>query len=608
MPVLTVVDTTGTQRYIFSSNRLRESIGASEIVARATSCWVFEVLRETFGVEKTNLKTAQQSRRSPFDEIDNNKAIEDSSGNIVLDTEVIYAGGGNTLILFASRNKAKHFALRYTKLLLERAPGLDVVIAHSQDFGIADKDEEETVDESGEVDDFGNFIKKTIQRSAILRVLDETMKKVNQKKANRRLPAPLLGMAVSAQCVSTGGVATHDPLDLATNNKLRRSLQEKYRGGYVSAETFAKLQMAQKASERLKSESFSGIDLNGLQIPRELDDLGRTRDEASFVAIVHTDGNRMGERMKAARDGTTNRECVEKMRRFSKSIYEANLVALKEMLRLLRAHIEPGASGSWDLKSPNDQSFSLSQNAERDETFFPLRPLIFGGDDLTFICDGRLALALTAFYLDALETRAPKLSDHKPLYARAGVSIVKSHYPFRRAYNLAEKLAQSAKDRINEIDEDNKQVAALDWHVAMTGLAGDVGEIREHEYTVKQGSLNMRPISLRAKDQTDWRTWQGFAQVIKEFQEGWKDRRNKVKALREALRGGKDKTEEFLKLHPSNKLPPMPNCDGMKAEGWHSNRCGYFDAIEMVDLFFSLDETELKQAPDKAHTIGGAAE
>jgi hypothetical protein len=46
MSVLTVIDVSEIQPYIFGSNHLRESIGASEIVARATSLWVFDVLNE----------------------------------------------------------------------------------------------------------------------------------------------------------------------------------------------------------------------------------------------------------------------------------------------------------------------------------------------------------------------------------------------------------------------------------------------------------------------------------------------------------------------------------------------------------------------------------
>ncbi|NWG76098.1 MAG: hypothetical protein HXY24_16115, partial [Rubrivivax sp.] len=38
MPVLTGIDVLGIQRYVFASNRLRDSVSASWLVHRATAC------------------------------------------------------------------------------------------------------------------------------------------------------------------------------------------------------------------------------------------------------------------------------------------------------------------------------------------------------------------------------------------------------------------------------------------------------------------------------------------------------------------------------------------------------------------------------------------
>lgn len=43
---VTVLDTGGIQPFIFGSNVLRENIGASELVHRATRLWAFEVLAD----------------------------------------------------------------------------------------------------------------------------------------------------------------------------------------------------------------------------------------------------------------------------------------------------------------------------------------------------------------------------------------------------------------------------------------------------------------------------------------------------------------------------------------------------------------------------------
>jgi len=272
---------------------------------------------------------------------------------------------------------------------------------------------------------------------------------------------------------------------------------------------------------------------------------------------------------------------------------------------LLLVHIEKGKDESGKEKlfvfDRRGEKFALSEEKRGGKLYahLPIRPLIFGGEDVVFVCDGRLALALSAFFLKLMEDQ--ELEDNKPPYTRAGIAIVKAHYPFARAYSLAENLASSAKERINEIDEKNKQISALDWHLAMTGLAGGIGEIRDREYLSDENKkLFMRPLSLKGKTSTDWRVWADFKKVIDEFQEGWKGKRSKVKTLREALRHGADKTEEFLKL-TGTELPRMIHTN-LEKRGWEGSaggRCGYFDAIEIMDIFFPLDEAKLGSGQDR---------
>lgn len=571
MACLTIIDVAGIQKYIFGSNRLKEIIGASEIVAQATSWWIFDVLREDFTTWNTNLNAKSTERKSPFVEINEGVAIEDKN----LDAEIIYAGGGNTLILFADKNKAVEFTKKYTRKLLKDARGLEAVIAHSEKFQM----DETSAD----------------GKPKILEIIDDTFEKLNVKKSNRQTSAPLFGLSVTAQCVSTGGAAT--------------SFDEQ-RKNYISTESHQKQKCAKPANERLKNEVLRQLDFKGLEVPLDFDNLGRTKGEASYIAVVHTDGNGMGEKIKAVRmqaengEPLTNRKCVENLRRFSKSIYSANLQAMEttinELLYLTDFDNDKN-NFVFTTKSisPTEKEFDLIQNENKTETYFPFRPLIFGGDDLTFVCDGRIALGLTAFYLKELQKI--DLTDGNPIYARAGISIVKSHYPFARAYRLAETLADNTKELIKEIDESRKKVIAMDWHVAMSGLLGSLEEIREKEYTLvldktkkkknerRKGKLEMRPVSLFPQ-RSEWQTWQTFSQIINEFQgEEWDKKRNKLKELREVLRRGRSETKDFLMLRKM-KLPILAETDG-----WETGGCVHFDAIEMLDLYFPICKPEAKQ-------------
>ena len=77
------------------------------------------------------------------------------------------------------------------------------------------------------------------------------------------------------------------------------------------------------------------------------------------------------------------------------------------------------------------------------EDVFPLRPIVYGGDDLTFICDGRLGLDLTAFYLKEFAKEKIKIcGTDQSVDACAGVAIVPTKFPFAEAYNFADQLCR----------------------------------------------------------------------------------------------------------------------------------------------------------------------
>ena len=59
------------------------------------------------------------------------------------------------------------------------------------------------------------------------------------------------------------------------------------------------------------------------------------------------------------------------------------------------------------------------------------------------------------------------------------------------------------------------------------GLFGSISDIREREYKVAEGTLNMRPVLIQSED-NQWRTWSNITHVINEFNdnEKWKNKRN----------------------------------------------------------------------------------
>lgn len=533
--VVTVLDTTGIQPYIFGSNRLRENIGGSYLVDQATDEWAKDALQELG--QKLNQSIHIYDANRPEDKL----YIEDGE----LAAELVYAGGGNTVLLFKSLDIAKQFTRILSKRILTDAPGINLVAAH-QKF------------------DWDN------ENKLLYQVIQDLMKNELDRQKRERIPSsPLLGLSVTAACQSTQLVA----VDMSNHHGCPMPY-------LVSSEIVAKLDAVKAANDKLDNTLFDRKIPKKYKIALDFDDFGRSRGENSYLAIVHADGNNMGDRFqKYGKKAKSNRDYITEMRKLSDSVRLAGLTALKEVAKAV--------VNSIDSEGKVKGQFAIKNN------YLPFRPLVYGGDDVTFVCDGRLGLELAAIYLNSFKKQPA--ADGKPLSACAGICVVKAHYPFARAYQLSEQLCKSAKKFVK--DQKGEDLSALDWHLAASGLFGSLGEIRQREYQVKQGDLTMRPVLLEQHSKT-WRTWPNFISIVKAFNEKpeWKGRRNKIIALREKLREGIEETKQFIQAYGLAELPPVID-GGMKGKklqscGWIDKHCGYFDAIEAMEFYISLSEEE----------------
>ena len=323
-----------------------------------------------------------------------------------------------------------------------------------------------------------------------------------------------------------------------------------------------------------------GREAGDYRFPSDIDKLGRLKGEESYVAVVHADGNRMGEHLdETIKDSKDNRACIHALRDFSTRINQAGLMALHKVVKLAR--------------QAADQEL-VPIVTEKNVHYLPLRPLVFGGDDVTFVCNAQLGLSLTAAYLEEFEKATTELG-LKGYYASAGVAMVKMHYPFARAYTLSNDLTDSAKRLVR--NEAGGDCSALDWHFATGGLSGSIKVIREREF--QDGLLLMRPLLLRKKETVKGRYWKGgVEEVIRQFREEkpWKDSHNKVVGLRDPLRAGVKDMEAYLRDYDLEGKLPLPVDEEAQKTGWSGGRCAYFDAVELLDHHISLTENKKEPA------------
>src|SRR5690606_150537 len=174
---------------------------------------------------------------------------------------------------------------------------------------------------------------------------------------------------------------------------------------------------------------------NTYTFTREISSLGQVEGN-SHIAIVHIDGNNIGERFKS---------CKTLAERRNLSILIEKIVN-QSFQELLHYIIEDQMSYLKDKKS----GFDIKE--ENGKKILPIRPLILGGDDLTFVCDGRLGMIYAERLMKSMYENSKQYSAFKnyPLTSCAGVAITKTKYPFYRAYELSENLCSLAKDKARE--------------------------------------------------------------------------------------------------------------------------------------------------------------
>lgn len=118
---LTLLETSGNQNYIFSTNKLKENFGASELTYLAGTRWVLEAVAEAGGPALWSDDPARLRRNLLDSSL--NRAIESSESVAV---EVIVATSGKALLLTQTPQTAKALVRETTARALREAPGLDL--------------------------------------------------------------------------------------------------------------------------------------------------------------------------------------------------------------------------------------------------------------------------------------------------------------------------------------------------------------------------------------------------------------------------------------------------------------------------------------------------
>ncbi|MCD0449402.1 hypothetical protein LO762_09390 [Actinocorallia sp. API 0066] len=412
-----VIGTSGTQGYIFASNKRRENVGASYLVARVEEAWLDGALAAVGGRRGERL----------------------GDGPV----EIVTANAGGVSALVEDVAVGRELVAWITGRALLEAPGLDVCGA------VGEPVDEERADGVAEA----------------LRLARSRLPAVRMARPGPQ--ARFVGLPVAARCTSSGLPA-----------RLEMSLAKDGTKEPRSAASAAKLDAFEKALRRLinkmglppRVETRRGVEKDTRESLREVVDY--LEDKAEWVAVVHADGNGLGAVFQSlgslvARDGYRGPDYPDALRGLSAGVDKSAERAFQDTVWELGNAVDAGGGPRY----------------RRVAGLLPILPLVLGGDDLTVVCDGPMALDFAERYLTLFARYAAENAGISRvlgetghgLGACAGVAIVKPHFPFHSAVHLAESLTKEAKIAKEKLGPDR---CALSFHVLYESAIADLARLR----------------------------------------------------------------------------------------------------------------------------------
>jgi hypothetical protein len=475
---------------------------------------------------------------------------------------VLYVGGGNAALLFDSKPLAIQAVQAWSRKLVEDYPGLRVVVAH---------------EERGKRDHGYEPLAHTMTRA-----------RAALMQAENRPPfgCELGALPVVRECASTGLAASH--------------WQDE---SWLSTEAASKRMAAEQANHEI-TDRYQNVLGKKFAFPVELDKLG-TEKGASQIAIIHADGDGIG---KLVREQTQSIEddnhyktkLSDVSNAISQIANDALEKTLQDLVQALAALKEQGLTlAKCDLKD---------KHAGGAEFWFPLRPIVSGGDDLTFVCHGKLGMALASRYLRHFQTESGsrQVVLGQKLSVSAGVLIMPQKFPFARGYRLAEELTASAK-QMRKLQAGRDPASWLDFQILLEGSPGSLTRLRagsRFKDANDEICLLRRPYQVGDHPTN---SWYEFEQIWQECRQ-WP--RSRAKRLLESLVRGRAETKNLLAQFRARDIGlnrPGPSgdsfvetCIGGDSKALHkAHTSAYFDPLEALD--FHVAWPEASGPGDKSH-------
>lgn len=164
------IDVNSKQEYLFSSNRLKDVVGASKIIEFVTEI-LGRIIIEEMKKDYSNSTLNQEKFSEIIDDKKKNGEIKKFRGNVHIE------GGGNSIYIFEEEGEAKDFTQRLSLYVLEHFEGLEInIVTEKFDFDC----------------DLGIELYERLEKS------------ISKKKSGRINPLRIFSFGMYDKCGSTG--------------------------------------------------------------------------------------------------------------------------------------------------------------------------------------------------------------------------------------------------------------------------------------------------------------------------------------------------------------------------------------------------------------------